>query len=141
MRWRSSAWILSIAAIALSIWWTLHGGSESAGTTDGAALPEVLVASVRRQPLAEKMEAVGTTYSWEEVEVRSTVTEIIDDIAFKDGQLVRQGDLLLTLERREEQALLVETRAVLEEQIREVRRIEELVARKSLPQNQLDERL
>ena len=46
----------------------------------------------------------------------------------------------LALAQQEEAAKREEARAFLDEQLREVRRIEGLVARKSLPQNQLDER-
>jgi membrane fusion protein, multidrug efflux system len=65
----------------------------------------------------------------------------VESLHFQDGQVVPKGEVLLTLHSDEERARLLEARALLQEQIREVRRIEEMVARKLLPQSQLDERI
>mgnify|MGYP003340684691 CR=1 FL=1 len=99
----------------------------------------VVVPAVRRE-IDDRIEALGTTASWESVEIRPTVTENIDTIRFTDGQSVAAGDVLVTLEQDEERAKLAEATSLLAEQERELRRIESLVARKSLPASQLDER-
>jgi membrane fusion protein (multidrug efflux system) len=98
------------------------------------------VASVTEREIDDRLEALGTTASWESIEIRPTVTEIIGEIRFSDGQMVAAGDLLVTLVQDEERARLAEASTFRDEQEREVRRIESLVARKSLPANQLDER-
>ena len=128
--------LLLVAAFGL--WKLLLPDSQEQVLQQAGA--RVRVAVVERRDIRETIEAIGTTSSWQSIELRPTVTEVVEAIHFSDGQLVRKDDPLLSLRQEEEQARLAEARAFLDEQIREVRRIEGLVARKSLPQNQLDER-
>ena len=100
----------------------------------------VVVAPATLRELEDRIEALGTTASWESIEIRPSVTETVGEIRFTDGQQVARGEVLVTLVQQEEQAKLTEAQSFLAEQEREVRRIELLVARKSLPANQLDER-
>ena len=100
----------------------------------------VVVAPATLRELEDRIEALGTTASWESIEIRPSVTETVGEIRFTDGQRVARGEILVTLVQQEERAKLTEAQSFLAEQEREVRRIESLVARKSLPANQLDER-
>jgi membrane fusion protein (multidrug efflux system) len=130
---------LVLGALTLVLWLLAPEVAERAPVM-AAAEREVGVAAVVEQSLEEHIEALGTTAAWESIEIRPTVTEFVAAIHFDDGQSVEKGRLLVTLVQDEERAGIVESRAVLEEQEREMRRIEGLVARKSLPANQLDER-
>jgi len=139
-RLERNALIAALACVAAFAGWRLLGGHDATEEAFVPAPPAVRAASVERREIADRVEALGTTSSWESIEVRPTVTELVGAIHFSDGQPVTRGDVLVTLAQEEERARREEARAYLDEQLREVRRIEGLVARKSLPQNQLDER-
>ena len=128
-----------VAALALGLWW-LEASHERPANSFVPGLRTVGVAAAAERDIEDRIEALGSTASWESIEIRSTVTEFIDGIHFTDGQVVAAGELLVTLVQDEERAKLAEASSFLTEQEREVRRIESLVARKSLPANQLDER-
>jgi len=132
--------LIAVAALLIFLVW--RELNEGSGQEASPMMPtfSVAVARVSRQQIAEHVEALGTTSSWESIEIRPTVTEFVQTIHFTDAQLVKAGELLVTLVQDEEAAKLGEARAYLEEQIREVKRIEGLVASRSLSQNQLDER-
>ncbi|MFM7272300.1 MAG: efflux RND transporter periplasmic adaptor subunit [Gammaproteobacteria bacterium] len=128
-----------IAAVAGLVGWLIPGDARR----NDAFLPGVrLVGTATAAPraLEERIEAIGTTASWESIEIRPSVTELVREIHFEDGQQVEAGQLLVTLLQDEEIARRDEARANLAEQERELRRIEGLVASKSLSANQLDER-
>ncbi|MEY4847985.1 MAG: hypothetical protein RLZZ36_1098, partial [Pseudomonadota bacterium] len=121
-----------VAALALGLWW-LEASHERPANSFVPGLRTVGVAAAAERDIEDRIEALGSTASWESIEIRSTVTEFIDGIRFTDGQVVAAGELLVTLVQDEERAKLAEASSFLTEQEREVRRIESLVARKSLP--------
>lgn len=132
--------LLLLPVLAAAGLWKLFGAAGGGNPAYVPPVPMVAVAPVAMREIEERIEALGTTSSWESIEVRSTVTEFVEAIHFSDGQVVAGNDLLLTLVQREEVAKLAEARAFLDEQVREVRRIEGLVASKSMSRNQFDER-
>ena len=135
-----NAMLIALAGATAFAGWQLLRGRGAAVEAFEPPAPAVRAATVERREIADRVEALGTTSSWESIELRPTVTEFVSAIHFTDGQAVTRGDALVTLAQQEESAQLDEARAYLDEQLREVRRIEGLVARKSLPQSQLDER-
>lgn len=100
----------------------------------------VRAATVKRMLVSDHITALGTTAAWESIELRPVVSETVRSLHFTDGQTVRRGELLVELEQAEERARLAEARAYLNEQERELRRIEELVARKLVAHTELDAR-
>ncbi len=100
----------------------------------------VIVTPVIRDVFVERVEALGTTRAAESITITSNVTETVASIHFEDGMHVRQGDLIVTLAKSEEDAQLAAARVNLAEQQREYRRIEGLVRDKTVPESQLDER-
>jgi len=120
--------------------WLLFDQKNPGNASFVPSPPTVRAARVETREIEQRIEALGTTLAWESIEVRPTVTAFIEQIHFSDGQLAQKGELLVTLSQNEEAARLAEARAFLDEQLREVRRIEGLVANKSISRNQLDER-
>jgi len=102
------------------------------------ALP-AKAASVVEMDVMQKLQAVGTTSPEHAVSIRSTVTEKIVKMPFRDGDRVKKGEILVVLEKSEEEAQLIQAKAQLAEQERELKRIESLVRQKTLPSAQLDE--
>ncbi len=113
----------------------------SAGIAQGASsgLP-VIVAPVKKLDFADMVEALGTTRANETVAVTAVVTGAIDEIRFEDGQRVAKGDVLVALEKSEEEANLKAARALLEERTASYRRAQDLEKQQALSTATLNER-
>ncbi|MGO1396612.1 MAG: efflux RND transporter periplasmic adaptor subunit [Halomonas sp.] len=64
---------------------------------------------------SDPLEALGTLSAEESVTLSATVTEIVGEINFRDGEQVAKGQLLIRLEDAEEQAQLRASQALREE--------------------------
>ena len=120
-------------------------------TTDANAQQQALPVDVAK-PLVRTIvdwdEYTGRFEAVQKVEIRPRVSGYIDEILFRDGQLVEKGDLLMRIDPRPFQATLDSAKAQLAsaeaEQRRtsiELERGEELVATGALSVQVLDERL
>src|SRR3954467_13815832 len=79
----------------------LMGCSDSKpAATASQSLPSVTVAYPVHKTITEWDEYTGRFAAVATVEVRSRVSGFIDSIHFKDGQLVKQGDLLFVIDPR-----------------------------------------
>src|SRR5580704_10798694 len=83
----------SIVLLALSA----CGGD--AGKSAAPRVP-VVTAQVRRQSVPVNLNSIGTVQSLRTVIVKSQVDGVIEQIHFKEGDEVKAGDLLVTLDRR-----------------------------------------
>lgn len=75
--------------------------------------PEVTVAKPVVREIVEDDTFVGRFEAVDEVEVRSRVGGYLDEVHFRDGALVKTGDLLFTIDRRPFQAALDQAEAEL----------------------------
>jgi multidrug efflux system membrane fusion protein len=73
--------------------------------------PQVTVANPVRQKLIDRDEYVGRFLAVDAVEIRARVSGYLEKIHFTDGQLVKAGDLLFTIDQRPFQASLDQARA------------------------------
>jgi RND family efflux transporter MFP subunit len=80
-----------------------------------AAPPAVTVAKPVSKSVADHDEYVGRFVSVESVQVRARVSGYLDAIHFRDGKIVRQGDLLFTIDRRPFEIALAQAQASLEQ--------------------------
>jgi RND family efflux transporter MFP subunit len=71
----------------------------------------VTVAKPVMRVVADQDEYVGRFVAVDAVEVRARVSGYLEAIHFKDGQLVKNGDLLFTIDRRPFEASLAQTQA------------------------------
>lgn len=99
---------------------------------------QVVTVPVRYQRMSDEIEALGTTEAFESVTVTASVSEKIEQVHFHDNQQVKAGQLLVTLNHQEEQAELDAAKVNLKEQLREYRRIGELVRKKTMAASELD---
>jgi membrane fusion protein, multidrug efflux system len=81
------------------------GKGGKSGKGGGGAAP-VLVAQVQRQKVPVVIDAIGAVEPIRMTAVRSQVTGILEKIAFKEGQDVKQGDLLFQVDPRPFQGML-----------------------------------
>jgi multidrug efflux system membrane fusion protein len=118
---RTIRWILPIAALVVAGyfgWQRFHAtnptaagsAQKSAASARGAAVP-VTVAPVTKADFPVYLGGLGTVQGFNTVLVRTRVDGQIDKIAFKEGQLVNQGDLLVQIDPRPYQAALDQAKA------------------------------
>jgi membrane fusion protein, multidrug efflux system len=76
--------------------------------------PTVTVAMPSKRTIVDQDEYVGRFVAINVVEVRARVSGYLDQVHFEDGQIVKQGDLLFTVDKRPFQNTLEQARANLE---------------------------
>lgn len=116
---RPILWILVIAAVAGAGYfgWQRYSASEAAkaqaaqkGAPRVAAVP-VSIAPVQKVDFPVYLTGLGTVQGFNTVQVRTRVDGQIDKVAFTEGQMVNQGDLLVEIDPRPFQAVLDQAKA------------------------------
>src|SRR4051812_1416640 len=118
---RTIRWILLLAVlVATGVfgWQRFHGQPASRGQTaqksspaQGAAAVPVTIASVEKADFPVLLTGLGTVQGFNTVVVRTRIDGQIQKIAFKEGDLVKQGDLLVQIDPRPFQAALDQAKA------------------------------
>lgn len=112
-----------------------------------ASAPKVAVGTVKatRRDVPVIITATGTVTPLSSVEVRPQVTSVIEKVHVREGQVVRQGELLFTLDSRVDQANLAKARAqlardqaTLADLQRQLARNRELLAQNFISQGAVD---
>lgn len=99
-------------ATALALATLLVGCGDSAQQKAAAPPPPtVTVAKPTQRTVSDYDEYVGRFAALDSVEVRARVSGYLDSVDFKDGQMVKQGDLLFTIDKRPFQTALDQSRA------------------------------
>lgn len=115
------------------------GGTPAAG---GQAAPggpvQVEVRAVEQRAMADDVTAVGSLVSNESVVLRPEVAGRISAIRFRDGAAVSKGDVLVELDAAVQRAELQQAQASLRLADANIRRTEDLFARKFVSQSSLD---
>jgi RND family efflux transporter MFP subunit len=89
------------------------GQSQSQPQAAAPPPPQVTIAKPTSKKIADQDEYVGRFVAVEFVEVRARVPGYLEAIHFQDGQLVKAGDLLFTIDRRPFQIALAQAQASL----------------------------
>ncbi|HEV7325453.1 MAG TPA: efflux RND transporter periplasmic adaptor subunit [Bosea sp. (in: a-proteobacteria)] len=137
---------VSLAALAVAV----HGSNTAQGdTAPAAAAPTpVSVALVEQLELVSWAEFSGRLEAIERVEIRSRVSGVVEQVHFAQGALVKQGDLLVSIdqapyqaefERAQAQLLAAEARVALA--AGEHERGQKLMSTQNVSQRDLDARL
>jgi RND family efflux transporter MFP subunit len=77
--------------------------------------PPVTVAKPAQRTIVDQDEYVGRFVAVNSVEIRARVSGYLEAVHFRDGQLVKAGDLLFTIDKRPFQNTLDQARATLEQ--------------------------
>jgi len=118
-------------------------GESSKQVPRGAS---VTVAAATRQDVPIQLSLVGSAEAFETVAVKSRLDSQITEVAFKDGDLVKEGQLLFTLDdrtlaaqARELEASLAQGKAQLANSRLQYDRAQELFKSKSVAQARVDD--
>jgi len=106
--------VAAVGAVGYFGWQRFRGPdaakSESASSPRAVPVP-VTIAPVEKADFPVYLTGLGTVQGFNTVVVRTRVDGQIDKIAFKEGQLVNQGDLLTQIDPRPFQAALDQAKA------------------------------
>ena len=132
------------AAISLAL--LLSACGQSAPPPPPA--PQVTVATPVKRKIVDRDEYVGRFVAIDTVEIRARVSGYLDKVHVTDGQLVKAGDLLFTLDQRPFQAALDQARADLARAKSQadlanadLARAQTLIAQKTIAESLYDQRV
>ena len=107
--------------------------------------PAVKVAAVLQRDVPVYVEAIGQTRGSTEIEIRARVEGFLETVNFKEGSVVRKGDLLYTIDPSELEATLAQARgrqaqaeAELARARQDVVRYEPLVAKNAISRQEYE---
>lgn len=142
------AWLLgggfALAALAAAAW-LLRPQAQAPATAPAAAAQTVTVVRAQARDVPVTIEATGTVVSLNSVDIRPQVSSTVRQVAIKEGQFVRQGDLLFAFDDRSDRAnlekaraQLLRDRATLADLERQYRRAQELRDQNFIAQSAVD---
>ncbi len=99
----------------------------------------VKVTTAKLAEFKDSIEAIGTARANEQVFITSKYSDLVDQVFFNDGQLVKQGDVLVRLNNQEELAKVSELEANLSESMAQLKRFQELLSSKATSKSLVDQ--
>jgi len=149
-----SAGVLALAAIVSAksgilptdwIPWPSGGAVAQAPRGQGERSPPVDVVIAMKKRVPVRVDLLGSVTPIASVAIKTRVDSEIVGVHFQDGAMVRQGDILFTLDARtleaqlhQAQGTLAKDQAALDAAERDVRRYTDLVAKGATPITNLD---
>ena len=147
--------LAGVLIVAVAGWWWNGSGdraaaktasaSGAAGTPAQAPAALVTLATAERQDVPVTVQVNGSVVSLNSVDLRPQVTNTVRAVHVKEGQFVKQGQLLFTLDDRADQANLARARAqqkrdeaTLADLERQYRRSQELLAQNFISKSATD---
>src|ERR1700688_1557119 len=136
-----------LAAFVATLALALTGCGQGQQQQSAAAPPAVTVANPVQRTVVDQDEYVGRFAAVESVEIRSRLSGYLSGIHFNDGQMVKKGDLLFTIDRRPFQialeqmkANLAQARANLAFTEADLQRGQQLLGNKTITEQVFDQR-
>jgi len=110
--------------------------------------PQVTVANPVKRSIVDRDEYVGRFVAVDSVEIRARVSGHLDTIHFKDGELVKAGDLLFTIDQRPFKAALDQAKAdlaraksALDLAVADLKRAQDLIGRQTISEQVYEQRI
>ncbi len=152
MRRSSWAWLAAVLVVVAAIGWWWRGGllpapaAPAAAAKAAAAAPvSVSLVEARQRDVEVILEATGTVAALNNVDIRPQVSSVITRVHIREGQFVKAGQLLFTLDARSDEvnvtrarAQLVKDEAALADAERQLARSRDLLARHFISQGAVD---
>ena len=145
-----AVWGAAVAIVGGAAWYVGHGHEASAPAKAGAkgagqAPTVVNVVAPQRQDVPVVLQSNGTVTPLSTVDLHPQTTSTIRKVHVKEGQFVKAGQLMFTLDDRSDQAnvdksqaQVARSQAALADLERQLKRSEELVAQKFIAQSAVD---
>jgi len=146
--WVAGTTLTALTAIATAVFSLRTTTAEASPTAPEAPATTVSVATVVKSDVATWDEFSGRLEAVERVDIRSRVAGTVQSVHFREGALVRKGDLLLTIdpapyaadvERAEAQVAAAQARLSYSKS--EYERAQRLLDEKAIAQREADERI
>jgi RND family efflux transporter MFP subunit len=118
----------AVAAVAVAValgawWWTSSskpagGAAPASGAASGAG-PVISVSTVRadKRDVEVRLEATGTVTALNSVDVKPQVASVVTKVHIREGQFVKAGEPLFTLDSRSDQANVGKAQAQLQKDL------------------------
>ena len=146
----SVAWMVAMAAVAVMVGCGEHAqpaSSAAVSATATTAAPGVgapigvSTVQARASDVDVTIEATGTVTPLNSVEIRPQLSNVITEVHIREGQFVKAGQLLFTLDTRNDEVIVAKAKAVLAKDMaaladaqRQLRRSLELLEQKFISQ-------
>ena len=98
----------------------------------------VTLARVEQRDFPLLLDTTGTTVAANLVDIRPQITNTVQKVHIKEGQMVRSGDVLFTLDDRADRANVAKAQAALDDAKRQYARAQELISQKFVSQSSVD---
>jgi multidrug efflux system membrane fusion protein len=108
-----------------------HPTAQQGPRREGGAPVPVTVATVEQRTTPISVPSFGTVEAYADVEVKVQVTGILEKAHFTEGQMVKKGDLLLSIDPRQPQATLKMAQANLEKDQAQLKNADREAARQT----------
>ena len=126
-----------LALLSATVLASCGGDAEQAGGRPDRTV-NVVTHTLAMQPVVDEIQALGTAYANESVEIRPRVASLVTRVAFEEGQVVAANDLLVELENSEIRAQLAQAEAALTESMSVYNRNRELTATQAISESMLE---
>jgi len=110
--------------------------------------PPVTVANPVKRSIVDRDEYVGRFVAVDAVEIRARVSGYLEKVHFKDGELVKAGDLLFTVDQRpfnaaldQAKADLARAKAALDLAVADLKRAQDLIGRQTISEQVYEQRI
>jgi multidrug efflux system membrane fusion protein len=109
--WAAGVTLALVAAVALITYLTTNSRANESAKGRGPAVVPVTVATVVEQAVPVRVAAIGNVEPYSTVSVKARVDGQITEVTFKEGEAVRQGQVLFRLDARPFEAQLRQAEA------------------------------
>lgn len=144
-RWPWIVVLLLVGAATAAWWWLGTPRSNEAQAKRAPAPTPVTTARAEKRDVPVRLTANGTVTALHSVDLRSQVTSTVREVHIREGQSVKKGDLLFSLDARADEANIrkaeaqvAKDRADLATAMRNLERQRELFRQKFISQSALD---
>ena len=125
---------LTLMSLILTTGWGCSSSEADKRNTSARAVP-VIAGSVTQKSIPLQLRAIGSVQAFTTVSIRSLAGGEIIGVHFAEGQEVRKGDLLFTIDPRSYEATVRQAEATLAKDLAQVKKVEADIARDTAQAN------
>jgi membrane fusion protein, multidrug efflux system len=149
---RILVWVIILVLFGLLFWWVMHrkqapaaaGGGGRRGAIGGTVTLNVRTA--KKGSIGVYLDAIGTVTPVYTTTLISQVTGVITQVNYREGQLVRRGELLIQIDPRQYEANVLAAQGALDRDTNllaqaemDLKRYQDAWARNAIPKQTLDD--